>query len=153
MAQRWSGNNRMIELDAARALARGDTARAREIAKEFPTVDSLRSSNFGMAGLRTMARAEVLAQLGDLRAAVGNYEALDPARFNSNFPVEPGYTVYIRSFAARARLYEQLGDPEKARAAYEKYLALWPTDDPVTAREHAEVRAALARLRDAPRRR
>jgi tetratricopeptide (TPR) repeat protein/TolB-like protein/predicted Ser/Thr protein kinase len=151
MAQRWAFNNRMIELDAARALVDGDTARARTIAREFPTPDSLRTTNFGMAGLRTMARAEVLAQLGDLRTAVGNYEALDPTRFTFNTPNEPGLTLYIRSFAARARLYEQIGEPDKARTAYERFLALWPVDDPITARERSEARAALARLRDAPR--
>jgi tetratricopeptide (TPR) repeat protein len=151
MAQRWQSNVRMIELDAMRALAEGDTARARAIALDFPTVDSLRSTNFGLAGMRTMTRAEVLAQLGDLRAAVGNYEALAPSRFAFNSPNEPGLPLYIRSFAARGRLYEQLGEPEKARTAYEKYLELWSVDDPVTARERGEVRAAIARLRDAPR--
>jgi hypothetical protein len=151
MGQRWMGNARMIEFDAMRALAAGDTTRAREIAREFPTMDSLRSTNFGLAGMRTMTRAEVLAQLGDLRSAVGNYEALTPYRFTFNTPNEPGLPLYIRSFAARGRLYEQLGEPDRALTAYERYLALWPEDDPVTARERAEVRAAVARLRDAPR--
>ncbi len=152
MAQRWLPNSRMIELDAARALAAGDTARARTIASAFPTPDSLRGSNFGMAGMRTMTRAEVLAGMGDLRTAVGNYEALDPKRFVMNTANEPGLTMYVRSFAARARLYEQLGEPDKALAAFEKFLKLWPVDDPLTARERSEARAAIARLRDAPRR-
>jgi hypothetical protein len=151
MAQRWQSNARMIELDAMRALAAGDTNRARDIAREFPTVDSLRTTNFGLVGMRTMTRAEVLAQLGDLRNAAGNYEALAPSRFTFNSPNEPGLPLYIRSFAARGRIYEQLGEPEKARTAYETYLAIWSVDDPVTARERAEVRAAIARLRDAPR--
>jgi serine/threonine-protein kinase len=151
MAARWSGSQRMIELDAARSLAAGDSAKARDIAREFPSPDSLRNSNFGLAGLRTIARAEVLAQLGDLRNAIGNYEALDPLRFNFSTVNEPGFAVYVRSFAARGRLYEQLGNPAKAKAAYQRFLAYWTIDDPVTARERAEVRAALARLADSPR--
>ena len=99
-----------------------------------------------------MTRAEVLAGMGDLRTAVGNYEALDPKRFVMNTANEPGLTMYVRSFAARARLYEQLGEPDKALAAFEKFLKLWPVDDPLTARERSEARAAIARLRDAPRR-
>jgi hypothetical protein len=149
MAQEWQGA-RMIELDAARALAAGDSARARIIARDFPSPDSVRNSPLGLAGLRTATRAEVLAQRGDLRGAVGNYESLDPYRFNFS-TIEPGFTVYVRTLAARGRLFEQLGEPDKARAAYEAYLARWTIDDPVTASERAAVRAALSRLRDAPR--
>jgi hypothetical protein len=85
-----------------------------------------------------------------VKGAVGNCESLDPYRFNTSL-IEPGATVYVRTLAARGRLCEQLGEPDKARTAYEAYLARWTIDDPVTAPERAAVGSALARLRDAPR--
>ena len=45
-----------------------------------------------------------------------------------------------------------LDTDDKALAAFEKFLKLWPVDDPLTARERSEARSAIARLRDAPRR-
>jgi hypothetical protein len=76
-----------------------------------------------------------------VKGAVGNCESLDPYRFNTSL-IEPGATVYVRTLAARGRLCEQLGKPDKARTAYEAYLARWTIDDPVTASERAAVGSA-----------
>jgi hypothetical protein len=150
MAQRIRGGT-MIELDASRALVEGDTAKAREIAATFITPDSTRKLTQAMGGMRVLARADVMERLGDPAVAVGYYEALDPSRFNLSAIVSPGMTLYVRSFFALGRLYEQLNEPIRARAAYEKFLAWWPVEDPITATERAAAKAALNRLRDRAR--
>jgi len=137
------------ELDASEALERGDTARARTLAARFTPADSVARSRLGLAGMRTVLRAEVIAALGDAREAAGQYEALHPSRFNASL-VDPGYTVYVRSFAARARLYEQLGEREKAIAAWEEFLRRWEKGDADTEPARREARTALQRLRDQP---
>ncbi|HEX6943037.1 MAG TPA: hypothetical protein VF128_08905, partial [Gemmatimonadaceae bacterium] len=134
--------------DAARALAVGDTARALQIAATFISPDSTRKSGLSLAGMRTFARADLMDRLGNPAAAVGYYEALDPARFNVNCLICPGMTLYVRSFFALGRLYEQLKEPARALAAYEKFLTWWPVEDPVTATERTAAKAAINRLKD-----
>jgi tetratricopeptide (TPR) repeat protein len=139
-----------VEMQARDALNRGDTATARTIAATFTPGDSVRLVRLGFGGMRTVVRAEVLEALGDVRGAIAQYEALHPSRFNPAF-IDPGYTVYVRSFAARARLYEQLGEREKAITAWEELLRRWGSGDSATEPSRAEARAALQRLRDATR--
>lgn len=141
------------DLDALIALERGDTATAERIARTLPTPDSLRNPvvRFGTGGLRAMARAELLARLGMTRQAAETYEAIEPHRFASVGVGEPGFTVLVRSILTRARLWRQLGEREKAIAAYEEFIARWRTADGVAARQVAEARSELAALRDAPR--
>jgi hypothetical protein len=57
----------------------------------------------------------------------------------------------VRSALTRARLWRQLGERDKAIAAYEDFLARWRTADGVAARQASEARTELAALRDAPR--
>ncbi len=140
------------DLEARLALLRGDTAEARRIAGTFSSPDSVRIARLGLAGLRTVMRAEVLEVLGDKRGAIAQYEAMHPSRFVSGF-IDPGYAVYVRTFAARARLYEQVGERDKAIAAWQDFLRRWEKGDAITEPARAEARAALQRLRDsAPRR-
>lgn len=140
------------DLEARLALSRGDTAEARRIASTFTSADSVKRVRLGLAGLRTVARAEVLEVLGDKRGAIAQYEAIHPSRFNTTF-IDPGFAVYVRTFAARARLYEQVGDRDKAIAAWQEFLRRWEKGDSITEPARAEARAALQRLRDsAPRR-
>ena len=151
MAQRILGGT-MSELDAARALAVGDTSKALQIASTFISPDSTKKVSLSVAGMRTFARADLMERLGNPAAAVGYYEALDPARFNVNCLVCPGMTLYVRSFFALGRLYEQLNEPAKALAAYEKFLSWWPVEDRVTATERTAAKAAINRLKDRARR-
>ncbi|MFN0097948.1 MAG: protein kinase domain-containing protein [Gemmatimonadaceae bacterium] len=140
------------DLEARLALSRGDTAAARRIALTFSPADSVKRARLGLAGLRTVARAEVLEALGDKRGAIAQYEAMHPSRFNTTF-IDPGFAVYVRTFAARARLYEQVGERDKAIAAWQEFLRRWEKGDSITEPARAEARAALQRLRDsAPRR-
>lgn len=140
------------DLEARLALLRGDTAEARRIAGTFSSPDSVRKARLGLAGLRTVMRAEVLEVLGDKRGAIAQYEAMHPSRFVSGF-IDPGYAVYVRTFAARARLYEQVGERDKAIAAWQDFLRRWEKGDAITEPARAEARTALQRLRDsAPRR-
>ncbi len=140
---------RYPELDAAEALARGDTAAARTIAATFPSADSVKTTRLGMAGMRTVLRAELIEALGDPRAAAAQYEAIHPSRFN-NALVDPGYAVYVRTFAARARLYEQIGERDKAIAAWTEFLRRWEKGDADSEPARREARTALQRLRDQP---
>jgi serine/threonine-protein kinase len=149
--RRWRGPGAppWPELDALDALTRGDSARARELARGFPSADSIRAGAGSMNATRWVARAQVFADLGDPRRALAMYEVLDPRRFSEFGMVDPGFALYARSFFARGQLYEELGDRPRAAAAYERFLALWKDADPAFEPQRREARAGLARVRDA----
>jgi eukaryotic-like serine/threonine-protein kinase len=147
--RKWS-NSPWPDLDALIALDRGDTATAQRIAATFPTPDSLRNPavRFGVGGIRSLARAEALARLGLHRQAAESYEAIEPSRVNRAALAEPGYAMIVRSLLTRARLWREVGEREKAIAAYEEFLLRWRNADGVAARQVAEARQELASLRD-----
>lgn len=147
---RWAAETKrpMSEIEALLALDRRDTATARSIAARFRAPDSLRGVGLSMGGLRVLTQADVRARLGDLRGAAATYEAVSPRTFQLGF-VETGPALYTRSFLARARLYDQLGDKARALPAYEKFAAQWEGSDPSLHGEMREARAAITRLRDA----
>jgi hypothetical protein len=95
----------------------------------------------------------VLAALGDLRGAVATYEAIDPSHLPlaQLFP-DARWALYARSFLARGQLYEELGERDKARAAYERFLELWKTaeGDPRLEPQLRMAREGLNRLKDTP---
>lgn len=124
--------------------------RARTLVATYSPADSVRKARLGLAGLRTVLRAETLELLGDQRGAIAQYDAMHPSRFVAIF-VDPGFAVYVRTYAARARLHEQLGDRDKAIAAWEEFLRRWAGGDAVTEPARREARAALQRLRVARR--
>jgi TolB-like protein len=150
--RKWTPQATWTDLDALIALDRGDTATAERIAATLPKPDSLRNPavRFGAGGLRSLARAELLARLGNSRQAAETYEAIEPNRINRAALAEPGYTVLQRSQLTRARLWRQEGEREKAIAAYEEFLRRWAESDGVAAAQVREARAELAALRDAP---
>lgn len=149
--RRWSAPTvRHTDLAALEALQRGDTAAARAIAAAYPSADSVRTSRLALAGLRTIARAEVLLALGDTSKSLAYLEALDPVRFTFSI-VEPGMAAFGRTFAARARIYEDRGETDKAIAAWEEYLRRFEHGDQLVEAERAEGRAALRRLRETAR--
>ena len=139
------------DLDALEALARGDTAAALAIAREYTPPDSMRDARFSLAGLRTVARAEVLAAVGNRDWAIAYYEALDPRRFMMQGLAEPGFAAYTRSFAARAVLYEERGDRDRAIGAWEEFLRRTEQGDEIVEPQRRAARAALQRLREARR--
>jgi tetratricopeptide (TPR) repeat protein len=139
------------ELDALSALDRGDTATARTIAATFPSPDSLSRSRLGVSGLRSVARAEVLASLGMTRQAAETYEATKLEHVNRTGLAEPGYAVWARTWLARARLWGKLGEREKAIAAYEEFIRRWGNADSFAVKELTAAKQELAALRDAPR--
>ena len=151
IARQWSSPtaNGYPELQALVALRRGDTATAEKIAQAFPSVDSLKRAALGMTGMRTIARASVLAELGDLRRATQFYETIDPKRFGQTGIPETSWPMYVRSYLARGRLFEQLGERERAVASYERFLVLWKDADAPLQPQLREAREALARLHDA----
>ncbi|HEY0930559.1 MAG TPA: hypothetical protein VGE27_11625, partial [Gemmatimonas sp.] len=75
--------------------------------------------------------------------------AIDPARFQRNDGLDITWAVYVRQFALRGKLYEQLGDKTKAVEAYERFLALWQEAEDPLQPQLREAREAIARLRDA----
>ncbi len=149
--RQWS-NGSWPELDALIALDHGDTAAAERVVATLPTPDSLRNPavRFGAGGMRTIARAELLARLGLTRQAAETYEALEAHRINRAGLVEPGYAVLVRTFLTRARLWRQLGERDRAIAAYEQFLVRWKDADGAAAMEVSVARQELAALRDAP---
>ncbi|HKS05583.1 MAG TPA: serine/threonine-protein kinase [Gemmatimonadaceae bacterium] len=147
---RWTGVTTYTELDALLALDRGDTAAAMQIAKTFTRPDSLRNAQFSIGGMRAMARAEVLAKLGLTRQAAETYEAVKlGTRVLRAGLAEPGYTIWARAILARARLWKQLDEREKAVAAYEEFIRRWKDADGIAAQQVADARRELAEMRDA----
>lgn len=148
----WNSNVTLSELEALDALSAGDTAAARRIAATFPPPDSLRNPRirFGMGGLRSVARAEVLAAVGRTRQAVETLEATDLERINPSGLAEPGYAVWVRSWLTRGRLWAQVGERARAIAAYEEFLRWWADADGPAAEEVRQARLELGRLTDAP---
>ncbi len=151
VARNWSSpsSNGYPELQALVALRRGDTSAAEKFAQSFPTADSLKRAALGMTGMRTIARASVLAELGDLRRATQLYESIDPKRFGQTGIPETSWPMYVRSYLARGHLFEQLGERERAVAAYERFLTLWKDAEAPLQPQLREAREALARLHDA----
>ncbi|MES2521407.1 MAG: protein kinase [Gemmatimonadota bacterium] len=149
-ARRWasSSTNGLPELQALEALERRDTTTAMRLAREFPSLDSLKRGVLGMNGVRLVARAEVMARLGNPRRAVEILEIIDPARFSPGSMIDAGYAVYVRSYMQRARLYEQLGEKDRAIASYERFLELWKDAEAPLQPQLSEARMAIGRLRD-----
>ncbi|MBA3918327.1 MAG: hypothetical protein C0516_07055 [Gemmatimonas sp.] len=137
------------ELRALLAIERRDSSEARRLARSFPSVDSLRTSRIGTTGLRMVTRAVVLAELGDVRQALAVLELIDPARFSLSESVETTWAVYVRQFMLRGALYERIGEPVKARQAYERFLELWRDGEAPLEPQLRTAREAVARLRDA----
>ncbi|MBL0937602.1 MAG: protein kinase [Gemmatimonadaceae bacterium] len=138
------------ELRALLAVARRDSATARRLARTFPSVDSLRTASaIGTTGLRMVTRAVVLAELGDPRQALAILELIDPTRFTPSQSVETTWAVYVRQFALRGQLYEQVGDRAKAIQSYERFLELWRDGEAPVEPQLRAAREAIARLRDA----
>lgn len=158
-ARKWSTQNNQAnsaqaqplpELSALEAIWKGDTAAAAKIVGQFPSVDSVKKGQIGMAGLRLFARAKAAEGVGDLRTAVGMYEAIDPKRFATIGMVEPGFATYARSFYERGKLYEKLGEPAKAVAAFEEFIKRWGNADAPLQPMVAEAKSSIARLKDKP---
>lgn len=137
------------ELRALLAIERRDSSEARRLARTFPSVDSLRNSRIGTTGLRMVTRAVVLAELGEVRQALAVLELIDPARFSLSESVETTWAVYVRQFMLRGALYERIGEPVKARQAYERFLELWRDGEAPLEPQLRTAREAVARLRDA----
>lgn len=137
------------ELRALLAIERRDSSEARRLARSFPSVDSLRTSRIGTTGLRMVTRAVVLAELGDVRQALAVLELIDPSRFSLSESVETTWAVYVRQFMLRGALYERIGEPVKARQAYERFLELWRDGEAPLEAQLRTAREAVARLRDA----
>ena len=123
------------------ALARGDTALARRRARQFLEPSDTAEWEGEAGVVRAYAWGDVLARLGEHRRAIEAYEAIDRAgdipRLN-----HPGYEV--RSWLERGALYQEVGQPDSARAMYQRFVDAWGDADP-------EFQPLVDRARDAIR--
>jgi tetratricopeptide (TPR) repeat protein len=129
------------------AIIRGDTAAARAEAAKFgePRPNSVASF------FDPFLKAEVLAELGDLRGAIAVYESIETADLTGAAGVpDPRWAMYARSHLARGQMYEELGERAKAEAAYQQFVDLWREADPELQPQVRAAQAGLARLRDRP---
>ncbi len=149
VTRRWAteSGRQFPELEASLALDRGDTARARELAGTFTDPARIRTLLQSMAGLRVAVQADVRYRLGDLRGAVDTWDAIRPTNFQINI-AEPGGALYARSWLARGRVYEELGDTDAAIRAYDQFITWWGEADPSLQEELREAQGAVQRLRD-----
>ncbi|HMS02100.1 MAG TPA: hypothetical protein PKE51_03960, partial [Gemmatimonadaceae bacterium] len=108
----------------------------------------LATATVGLGGARVIARAEILARLGQPEGAVALLEGLNPQNFSVTM-VEPGFALYVRSRLTLGKLHEQLGQRDRALAAYAAFEQFWRNADPALHDELREARAAMQRLRDA----
>jgi hypothetical protein len=145
------GSMQWSDLDALEALQRGDTAAALALAKTYTRPDSLANARLSFGGLRVLARAEVLAAVGNTEWAIAYLEAISPSRFVSIGLGEPGFPLLTRSYLTRGELHEQRGEREKAIAAYEEFLRRTELGDEAIEPQRRIARSAIQRLRDSAR--
>jgi tetratricopeptide (TPR) repeat protein len=130
------------QIAALMAIVRGDTAAARGAVATAPT---------GAGMFDAFIRAEVLAELGDLRGAIAIYESIEFADLtNATGIPDPRWAMLARSHLARGQMYEALGDRAKAEAAYQQFVDLWSDAEPALQPQVAAAKAGIARLRDRP---
>ena len=139
---------RMTEIDALRALTKGDTARARALADSFPRPDSVRAKANGMTAQLWIARAQVYEEIGEPRRALEIYEFIQPKHITNMGRVDVALPLTARALLARARLYEEFGEREKASVTYREFLETWRDADPALEPQKQEARDGLARLGD-----
>jgi tetratricopeptide (TPR) repeat protein len=140
------------------ALARGDTAYARQLVVRHARLDQPLPGPASVVREEVLATrydwAGILAGLGERRRALAVYEMLDTAGHSLLVPTTTSL-LRVLSFAERALLHEQLGEHERAIELYEKFTAAWQDADPELQPMVRRARAAAARLRggapDAPR--
>jgi serine/threonine-protein kinase len=135
------------ELEALVALDRGDSTLARAGVSAFADTTGMTTATVSLGGARVIARAEILTRLGEPARAVALLEALRPQNFSVAM-AEPGYALYIRSRLTLGKLHEQLGQRDRALAAYTAFEQHWRNADPSLQGELREARAAIQRLRD-----
>ena len=124
------------------ALARGDTAEARDIVERRFRPDESRPAGWsGAESKEGYAWADLLARLGDLREAVDAYAQLD------SIHLDAGVTLMIRSWAERGALYQELGERRQAIEMYQKFIDALEDGDETVQPMVERARRALAALR------
>ena len=148
--RRWGSKRVPSEVEALMALDAGDSARAAAIAARFPAPDSARLVSDAGADFARFAQVEIVARLGDLRRAAAIYESIDRKDLGLSFGADARWPLYARSFLARGQLYEQLGERERAIAAYQEFVEIWKEASPELRGQLRLAREGIIRLRDTP---
>jgi tetratricopeptide (TPR) repeat protein len=125
--------------DAALALARGDSARARmRVDRHYRTPASTEFT--GEQGLvRSYAWGVVLAELREPLLALDAFARLDSAEARIQLP-----GLLVRSYAKRGEIYQRQGDLTRAVEYYDKFIAAWSNADPELQPQVDRVRKARA---------
>jgi tetratricopeptide (TPR) repeat protein len=128
--------------DAALALARGDTARARaRVDRHYRTPAPTEFS--GEQGMvRSFGWGVVLAELGEPAMALEAFARIDTAEARLQHP-----GLLVRSFAERGEIYQRQGDLTRAVEYYDKFIAAWENADPELQPQVDRVRKARAAVR------
>jgi len=130
-------------MEADLALERGDSAAARaRLDAHFHDRDQLelRGSH---GAIRLFAWADLLAQLGEVEAALDAF-----ALFDTEVRNETSAPLQVRSWAERGALYEQLGETERAIEIYERFIAAWQDGDEMVQPAVESARARVSLLRE-----
>ncbi|HEY9228451.1 MAG TPA: tetratricopeptide repeat protein, partial [Gemmatimonadaceae bacterium] len=87
--------------------------------------------------IHAYALGDLHARLGEPRAAITAFAALDTAKGRVQHA-----GLLVRSYAERGALYQQVGERDKAIEYYERFIAAWRDADP-------KLRPMVDRARDA----
>jgi len=136
-----TGSRTWRTMTAHLALRRGDAVTARRrLDAHFRNRDSLEFA--GEPGRRRLyAWADLLSQLGELRAAADAYELVE------EIDTFGGEALRARSWAELGALYQQLGEGDRAIEMYERFIAAWEDGDAEVQPAVDRARAEVARLR------
>jgi hypothetical protein len=140
---------------AARARMEGDSTTARFADGAGVALDGLLAWKRGDLDLAKQfleeARVETVGYLGRMRANdvirwwMGEL-LVEQGKLHEAEPYFASLWTHPMSEMRRGDLYVEIGEPEKAREAYERFLTAWRDAEPEMAPMVARVRQALARL-------
>jgi serine/threonine-protein kinase len=151
---RWSEYEQVVaELERRATLARAE-ADPREVSVWTWGVNALRGYGLWKKG-DPEAAAAILGdpsyhnfwwELGQIYQELGRFRDAERIYLNYNFPPENPVSIHPLAQRELGKVYEALGEYDKAREAYEYFVEYWADADPELQPMVEEAREAVARL-------